>query len=85
MNTTRLAILVVAVTVLVTLVGGIGAAHTGEHSDECKNADQGPAEGQGPPGFVGSLVGGVVGFLGDLFSALPVPGFVKGFFGAGGC
>lgn len=37
----------------------------------------------GPPGFVSDLVfNKVPGFLSGLFASLPVPDFVKGFFGA---
>ncbi|PSP56028.1 histidine kinase [Halobacteriales archaeon QS_1_67_19] len=62
------------------------AAVPGDDVDECRNADKGPGDG-GPPGFVGGLVDSVTpDFLSDLFVDLPVPGFVKGFFGAeSGC
>lgn len=85
MKAYRFVSLQVAALLVTTLVAGVAAAHTGEHVDECKNADTGPSGGDGPPGFVGGLIGGVAGFLGDLFSALPVPNFVKGFFGAEVC
>jgi hypothetical protein len=60
-------------------------AQPGDNVDECQNADEGPSGDAGPPGFVSGLLGGVAGFLGDLFSGLPVPNFVKGFFGASTC
>lgn len=61
------------------------AAQPGDEIDECENADEGPSGDAGPPGFVSGLVEGVAGFLGDLFSRLPVPNFVKEFFGAATC
>lgn len=61
------------------------AGQSGADVDECRNADKGPTGDAGPPGFVGGIVGGVAGFLGDLVGGLPVPGFVKGFFGASTC
>lgn len=63
----------------------VAAAQPGDSVDECQNADEGPSGDDGPPGFVGGIVGGAVGFLGDLFSGLPVPNFVKGWFGASTC
>lgn len=82
----RLTILTVLAMVVLGGVGvGVVAAQPGDQVDECKNADEGPSGDAGPPGFVGDVVGGVVGFLGDLFGALPVPNFVKGFFGAQQC
>lgn len=49
--------------------------------DECMNADTGPGE-DGPPGFVADLVPNVIS---DLIGGLPVPNFVKSFFGASTC
>lgn len=57
------------------------AAQPTDTVDECKNADHGPGD-DGPPGFVGSLM---PDFLSDLFASLPVPNFVKSFFGAPTC
>lgn len=74
-----------AALVLVSVLAVPAAAQPGETVDECENADEGPAGDAGPPGFVGGLVGGVAGFLGDLFGALPVPNFAKGLFGAPQC
>ncbi|MBP1988240.1 histidine kinase [Halolamina salifodinae] len=53
-----------------------------EQVEECKNADNGPSGDAGPPGFVSNLV---PDFLGELFSSLPVPNFVKSAFGATTC
>lgn len=75
-------------TVLVALVVVVGAfaapaaAQPGDQVDQCKNADNGPGGDGGPPGFVGKLV---PDFLGDLFSDLPVPGFLKSWTGAESC
>ncbi len=52
-----------------------------ETVDECMNAEEGPGA-NGPPSFVGDLM---PDFLGDLFAGLPVPNFVKSFFGAPTC
>ncbi len=49
--------------------------------DECKNDDTEP-DGSGPPGFVADLV---PDFISNLVGSLPVPGFVKTFFGASTC
>lgn len=57
------------------------AAQPDDTVDECQNADNGPGA-DGPPGFVGSLM---PTFLSDLFASLPVPNFVKSFFGAPTC
>lgn len=80
---------IVAGLVIALLVGAVapaaaapGTDAAGSNVDECKNADQGPGADQGPPGFVGGLV---PDFLGDLFSDLPVPGFLKSLVGASGC
>lgn len=72
-----------AVVLLTTAV--VPAAATGSVQstpDECMNSDAGPTGDDGPPGFVGGLV---PDFIGDLIGSLPVPGFVKGLFGASGC
>ncbi|MFB6361558.1 MAG: histidine kinase [Halobacteriales archaeon] len=49
--------------------------------NECQNADVGP-DGDGPPGFVADLT---PNFISGLIGALPVPNFVKTFFGASTC
>jgi hypothetical protein len=49
--------------------------------DEYMNADRGPSD-EGPPGFVADLV---PDFIGELIGGLPVPNFVKHFFGAPTC
>lgn len=76
----------IALVLAVLLAGAVApaaAAQTnGTDVDECKNADKGPSGEEGPPGFVGGLV---PDFLGDMFSDLPVPGFLKGWTGAEGC
>lgn len=74
---------ITAVLVVVLLFGAVtpAAAQPAGEVDECKNADEGPGE-NGPPGFVGSLI---PDFLSDLFAQLPVPNFVKWFFGAPTC
>lgn len=74
-------ILLTAVLVLLSAFAAPGTAQPAGNVDECENADQGPGE-DGPPGFVGSLI---PGFLSDLFAWLPVPNFVKAFFGAPTC
>lgn len=81
---TRLAVAGVLAVLLVGMAAVPAAAVPGP-ADECQNADSGPAADAGPPGFVAGLVEGLAGFLGDLFAGLPVPNFVKGFFGASGC
>lgn len=78
--------LVASVTVLVVaavLIGAVApaAAQPAGGVDECQNADEGPGE-DGPPSFVGGLI---PDFLSDLFASLPVPNFVKAFFGAPTC
>lgn len=72
-----------ALLVVWLLVGAAApvAAQPGDTVDECKNAEEGPGQ-DGPPGFVGSLI---PNFLSDLFAELPVPNFVKAFFGAPTC
>lgn len=62
-------------------VGTGGAVGVDDRIDECTNADEGPGE-NGPPGFVAELV---PNFQSDLVETLPVPNFVKGFFGAQTC
>lgn len=74
-----------AVLVVASVLAAPVAAQPGGNVDECENADEGPSGDAGPPGFVSGLLDGVAGFLGDLFSSLPVPNFVKGFFGASTC
>ena len=49
--------------------------------DYCNNDDTGPGESS-PPGFVADLV---PDFISNLVGSLPVPGFVKTFFGASTC
>lgn len=75
-----------AVSLLALAVAPAAAAAQGDatpQTDECKNADQGPGDDGGPPeGLVGSVT---PDFLGDLFSDLPVPNFVKSMFGAQTC
>lgn len=71
----------VAVVLLLGVVAAPAAAQPADGGDECKNADRGPGE-NGPPGFVDSLI---PNFLSDLFASLPVPNFVKAFFGAPTC
>lgn len=78
----RITTVLVALVLLSVAVAPAAAAAAGENVDECKNADKGPGADGGPPGFVGDLL---PGFLGDLMSSLPVPGFVKGLFGASSC
>lgn len=75
-----------AALLLVTVIAVPAAAAPGDNVDACKNADRGPGDG-GPPSFVGGIIDSVTpNFLADLFADLPVPGFVKSFFGAGsGC
>lgn len=72
---------ILAVLVLLSAFTAPVAAQPGSHVDECQNADEGPGD-DGPPSFVGSLM---PGFLSDLFASLPVPNFVKAFFGAPTC
>lgn len=62
-------------------VQGDGIAAADDEVDECTNADRGPGD-TGPPGFVADLV---PDFIGDLIGGLPVPNFVKTFFGASTC
>lgn len=73
--------IVLAVLLMSAAVVPAMAAATTQPVDECKNADEGPGD-DGPPSFVGSLM---PDFLGDLFAGLPVPNFVKAFFGAPTC
>lgn len=78
---------ITAVVLALLLVGAVAPATAGPSDtvDNCQNAEKGPSGDAGPPGFVSGLVGGVAGFLGDLFANLPVPNFVKGLFGAPTC
>lgn len=78
MSTSRIAtILVVGLLLSIALVPAGAAAQP----DDCMNADQGPGE-SGPPGFVAGLV---PDFISGLIGSLPVPNFVKAFFGAPTC
>lgn len=72
--------LLAIVLVTSTLTGGV-AAQTAGPVDECQNAERGPGE-NGPPGFVAGLV---PNFISELIGSLPVPNFVKTFFGASTC
>lgn len=72
---------IVAVLILTSGTTAPVAAQPVGGGDECKNADKGPGE-NGPPGFVANLV---PNFLSDLMGSLPVPNFVKSFFGAETC
>lgn len=72
---------VLAVVLLVTAFAGPVAAQPTGGVDECQNAENGPGS-NGPPGFVAGLV---PDFIGDLIGGLPVPNFVKAFFGAPTC
>lgn len=73
-----------AVLLLTSVAVAPAAAAPGDGVDACKNADEGPSGDAGPPSFVGGVIDSVTpDFLSNLFADLPVPGFVKGFFGAG--
>lgn len=89
--------LTIALVAVVVLTAGVApaVAHEGGHSgatdsgttdsgttDECTNSDKGPSGDAGPPGFVADLV---PNFISDLIGSLPVPNFVKSFFGASTC
>lgn len=83
MRLRQLATLGLAVVLVGTLLAAPVAAHPGTQYgsvDECKNADNGPSNG--PPGFVGGLV---PDFVSEFIGGLPVPNFVKSFFGASTC
>lgn len=72
----------VGLTVMLLIVATAPAvAAPAEPVDECQNADHGPGD-DGPPGFVADLV---PNFISDLIGSLPVPNFVKSFFGASTC
>lgn len=71
-------IAIVSIVLLLSLLFIPGAALA--QPDECMNAEQGPDNG--PPGFVAGLV---PDFISDLIGSLPVPNFVKAFFGATTC
>lgn len=76
----------IAALVLATLLVGLAVAPSAvvgqpDGVDECTNADNGPGE-DGLPGFVADLVPNSIS---DLVGSLPVPNFVKGFFGAPTC
>lgn len=84
---TRTITALVAALLLVSVAVAPVAAHEGHDStnstvDECTNADKGPGGAGGPPGFVADLV---PNFISDVIGALPVPNFVKSFFGASTC
>lgn len=77
MKAQRTALIVyIALVLSITVLPGAALAQP----DECMNADQGPENG--PPGFVADIT---PNFISDLIGSLPVPNFVKGFFGATTC
>lgn len=50
-------------------------------ADQSDGADRGPADGQGPPDFLGDRLGDVVpDFVADLLGSLSVPEFLTGLF-----
>lgn len=71
----------IGVVLAVLLLGSLAGPAAAQPVDECQNADRGPGE-DGPPGFVAGLV---PDFISDLIGSLPVPNFVKTFFGAATC
>lgn len=71
--------------VAIPLAAPAAATPPGDDVDDCTNANNGPTGDAVPPGFVAGIVGGVADFLGGLFSSLPVPNFVEGFFGRATC
>lgn len=74
---------VLAVLLAVGLFVPAAAATPGDAPvDECQNAENGPGDDGGPPGFVADLV---PDFVSDLLSGLPIPNFVKSAFGATTC
>lgn len=87
MNTKTLVSVLAAILLVTVAVAPAAAAQDGAvatqdgNVDECMNADKGPGE-NGPPGFVADLV---PNFISDLIGGLPVPNFVKSFFGASTC
>lgn len=72
---------VIGIALAVLLLGSLAVPAAAQPVDECQNADRGPGE-DGPPGFVADIV---PNFLSDLIGSLPVPNFVKTFFGAPTC
>lgn len=82
MNSKLLFGVVAAVMLLSVAATPAVAVQPAEQVDDCKNAEKGPGGDGGPPSFVGSLI---PDFLGDLFSSLPAPDFVKSAFGAETC
>ncbi|RYJ14951.1 histidine kinase [Halogeometricum borinquense] len=85
MNRSLIAPLLVAFLLATLAVAPAAAVGPDKDVDECQNASNGPAGDAGPPAFVSGLVNNAVGSLSDLFASLPVPNFVKGFFGASTC
>lgn len=76
-RTTRIALAVVVV--LAATAGTAAAAPAAQHVDAA--TERAPADGEGPPGFLGDLLDRVVpDFVGDLLDALPVPEFLKDLF-----
>jgi hypothetical protein len=71
---------IIGAVLAVLLLGGLATPVAAQPVDECQNAEQGPDDG--PPGFVAGLV---PDFISDLIGSLPVPNFVKSFFGAATC
>lgn len=78
---TKLLVVMGLTALLLTAATVPAMAAPSEPVDECKNDDNGPGE-PGPPGFVAGLV---PDFISNLVGSLPVPGFVKTFFGASTC
>lgn len=76
----RLNRIVLVVSIVLVLSIAVVPSGVMAQPDECMNADRGPDNG--PPGFVADLV---PNFLSDLIGSLPVPNFVKTFFGAPTC
>ena len=79
-NTRSTAVLMIGSLVSIALAPGAAAAQP-DSVDECMNADKGPGE-NGPPGLVAGLV---PDFISNLIGSLPIPNFVKSFFGASTC
>lgn len=77
---TRRITTVFAVLAVLALVAGAAAATPAAAQPSDQTGD-GPAEGGGPPDFVGDLLSDVVpDFVSDLLEALPVPEFLKNLF-----
>lgn len=77
---TRRITAVLAVLAVLALVTSAAAA-TPVAALPADQADSGPGEGEGPPGFLGDLLDDVVpDFVADLLDALPVPEFLKNLF-----